>query len=80
MYFWLRRILKETEGSVELEDPTPLVPGLVHKKGLSTWKLADKSNQFFATFEEVPEQHMNLMRPHMFPPSEEEKSKYSLDR
>ena len=65
---------------MELEDASALVPGLVHKKGLSSWKLADKDNQFFSKFEDVPEHHLNLMRPHMFPPSESEKEKYHLER
>ena len=38
------RILKECDGSVELIDASPLVPGLKFQPGLNTWVVGNKEN------------------------------------
>lgn len=77
----LHRLLKDSEGALELVDATELVPGLKYAKGISYWELTGKDCQdFYKTFDEVPDEFHNIIRPQMFPPSKEDAAKYSLDK
>ena len=69
----IARILRDTEGAVNLVDASGLVPGLKYKRGLKEWHLATKDcSQFFSAHSEVPDSLQSVMRPYMFPPTEEE--------
>lgn len=77
----LHRLLKDAEGALELVDATELVPGLKHAPGISYWELADKNcDRFYKSFDEVPKEFHTQIRPQMFPPTEEEAAKYSLEK
>ena len=57
------------------------MPGLKYKRGLNEWHLATKDcSQFFSQYSEVPESMQSIMRPYMFPPTEEEATTFNLDR
>jgi len=58
----LFRLLSEADGALELVSVKNLLPGLVYKEGLSKWKVASKENEFFDTFEEVPDKLHSLIR------------------
>lgn len=73
--------MKETEGTVSLVDASALVPGLKFKKGLHTWKLANKAcTEFYSKVEDVPENMVSTMRDYMFPPTAEEAKEMHLER
>ncbi|KAE8748043.1 hypothetical protein FOCC_FOCC005238 [Frankliniella occidentalis] len=76
----LHRILKECEGSVELEDASASLPGLQFKQGMTTWTPCSKDLIGYEKYEDVPEQWRTQVRPSMFPPAKEDASKYNLDR
>ncbi|ALC49271.1 Nsun2 [Drosophila busckii] len=64
----LQRIIKDSEGALELVDAGHLVPGLKYKPGMTTWKLATKEvDTIFSNFDEVPESLHTIIRPAMFP-------------
>ncbi|XP_059619990.1 tRNA (cytosine(34)-C(5))-methyltransferase [Phlebotomus argentipes] len=72
------RLLKESEGALELIDASNLVPGLKFTPGMRKWELAAKDMSFYADFQAVPEQYHTILRPQMFPPEDVEK--YNLER
>merc|ERR1719495_184641 len=74
------RMLSMCEGAVQLVDASDRLPGLKYIPGLKTWMPADKQNNTFTSFEEVPENLKTVFRPHVFPPSAEEAEKLHLDR
>lgn len=76
----LHRLLKESDGALEIMDASHLVPGLKFSPGLSYWELATKDMNFYKTFEEVPVTLHTMIRPQMFPPAPEEAAKYNLDK
>lgn len=77
----LHRLLKDTEGALELVDVSDLVPGLNFVEGLSHWQLADKDcTTFYDSFADVPEEYHTIIRPQMFPSSEEDSSLFSLNK
>ena len=77
----IARLLRDTEGAVSLVDASGLVPGLKYKRGLNEWHLATKDcSQFFSRYSDVPESMQSIMRPYMFPPTEEEAASFNLDR
>ena len=46
-------VLRRCEGSVELLDPSKIVPGLKVSPGVSTWKVFDKDMQLFSSWDEL---------------------------
>ncbi|GAB0089752.1 tRNA (cytosine(34)-C(5))-methyltransferase [Sergentomyia squamirostris] len=72
------RLLKESEGALELIDASDLVPGLKFSPGLKKWQLSSKDMNFYGEFSEVPEKYHTVLRPQMFPP--EDVDKYNLER
>lgn len=77
----LHRLVKESDGALEIVDASALVPGLKYSPGLTYWELAAKDlQQFYKSFDEVPEKYHTIIRPQMFPPSPEEASKFGLDK
>lgn len=76
----LARLLKESEGALELIDASDLVPGLKFTPGLTYWELSAKEIEFYKTFDEVPEKYHTIIRPQMFPPTAEEAKKIGLEK
>lgn len=76
----LHRIVKESEGALEIVDAASYVQGLKYLPGMTEWQLATKDIQFFKTFDEVPEKYHTVIRPQMFPPSKEDAPKYNLEK
>lgn len=77
----LHRLLKDSEGALELVDATSFVPGLKYSPGISYWELSDKECKvFYKDFDEVPSEYHTIIRPQMFPPSKEDAPKYGLDK
>jgi len=74
------RMLLEAEGSVELIHIADTLPGLKHNTGVSNWINADKKGNLYKSIEEVPKEHKNLIRPHMFPPTPEQAKNMHLDK
>ncbi|XP_031623362.1 tRNA (cytosine(34)-C(5))-methyltransferase [Contarinia nasturtii] len=77
----LHRLLKDSEGALELVDSSDLLPGLKYAPGISYWELSSKEcKEFYRTFDEVPKEFHTVVRPQMFPPSAEEAPKYCLEK
>lgn len=77
----LHRLLKDSEGALELVDISHHVPGLKYVPGINYWEVADKDcNEFYRSFDDVPEQYRTLIRPQMFPPAAEDADKFGLNR
>lgn len=76
----LARLIKESEGALELIDASDLVPGLKFTSGLTYWELSAKEIEFYKTFDEVPEKYHTIIRPQMFPPTAEEAKKIGLEK
>lgn len=77
----LHRIIRDSEGALELLDISDMLPGLKYAKGIASWKVTDKECQnFYRSFDEVPEELRTVIRPQMFPPQNEDASKYFLDK
>lgn len=76
----LHRLIKESDGALELIDGSNMVPGLKFSPGLSYWELAAKEINFYKTFDDVPEQYHTIIRPQMFPPTTEEAKSFGLEK
>lgn len=77
----LHRLLKDSDGALELLDIAHHVPGLKYVPGMSYWEVADKDcNEFYRSFEDVPEQYRTTIRPQMFPPAADDAEKFALNR
>lgn len=48
--------------------------------GMSDWLVSSRNLEFYKTFDEVDEKWQTTIRPQMFPPKEEDRSKYNLER
>lgn len=76
----LHRLVKESEGALEIVDATELVPGLKHSPGINYWELSNKGIDFYKSFDEVPEKFHTIIRPQMFPPEAADAPNFHLDR
>ncbi|XP_058058865.1 tRNA (cytosine(34)-C(5))-methyltransferase isoform X2 [Anopheles bellator] len=78
----LHRLLKQSEGALEIVDCADLLPTLRYRKGMTYWEPATKDLKYYKSFAEVPENQRTVVRPDMFPPASEEEAteKYHLDR
>lgn len=76
----LHRLVKESDGALEIVDATDMVPGLKFYKGMTSWRPASRDIEFYEKFEDVPEKWHTTIRPQMFPPATEEEAKaFGLD-
>lgn len=74
-------LLIRYKGQIELVDARHKLPGMKTLPGLTKWNLMTKTGEIFDTHEQVVNTPWaNLMRPHMFPPSEELAKEQNLDR
>lgn len=76
----LHRLVKESEGALEIVDASAMVPGLKYAPGITQWELSNKGQDFYKSFDEVPEQYHTIIRPQMFPPSPTDAPQYNLER
>lgn len=76
----LHRLIKDSEGALEIVDASSLVPGLKYLPGMTSWVLASKDIECFKSWEDVPEKYHTIIRPQMFPPSAEDLPKYNLEK
>lgn len=75
----ISRLIRETEGALEIIDASSYVKGLVYNKGMTYWEPATKELKFFKSFEEVPVETQTIIHKEMFPPDAETASKYRLE-
>ncbi|CAG9854912.1 unnamed protein product [Phyllotreta striolata] len=76
----VHRILTEFEGVLELVDVSNVLPGLKYSPGMEDWPVSSRNLEFYKTFDEVDEKWRTTIRPQMFPPKVEDRSKYNLNR
>lgn len=76
----LHRLIKDSDGALEIIDASNLVPGLKFTPGITYWELAAKDIQFYKSFDEVPETYHTIIRPQMFPPSAQDAKSYNLEK
>lgn len=77
----LHRLLRDSEGTMELVDIGYLVPGLKYSAGISDWKVTDKEcREYYQSFDSVPEELRTVIRPQMFPPSKEDAHLFCLNK
>ncbi|EEC83759.1 hypothetical protein OsI_29649 [Oryza sativa Indica Group] len=62
----IAELLRRSGNSVELLDVSNELPELVHRPGLSTWKVQDKGS-WFQNHDDVPCDRKNVILPSMFP-------------
>lgn len=74
------RLLTEAKGSLKLVDLSSTFPGLKYKKGMTSWIPASKDLTGYKKFKDVPEKYHSVLRPHLFPPSEEVALEHNIDR
>lgn len=58
----LHRLIKDSEGALEIVDSAALVPGLKHLPGMTKWDLASKDIECFSKFEDVPTKYHTIIR------------------
>lgn len=76
----LHRLVKDSDGALEIVDAAGYVKGLKYHTGMTYWEPGTKDIQCFKTFEDVPEKYHTVIRPQMFPPSTEDAPKYNLEK
>lgn len=77
----LHRLIKDADGALELVDGSEFVPGLKYLPGLSNWDVAVREcNEFYSSFDQVPEEYHTMVRPQMFPPSKEDAPSFQLNK
>ncbi|XP_066262193.1 tRNA (cytosine(34)-C(5))-methyltransferase isoform X1 [Euwallacea similis] len=76
----IHRMLVEANGALELVDVSRSLPGLKYTPGMTSWQVSSRNLEFYKTFDEVDEKWTTTIRPQMYPPKEEDKSKYHLER
>lgn len=74
------RLVKESEGALEIVDASELVPGLKYHKGMTNWRPADRDIEFYDKFEDVPERWITSIRPQMFADDPEDIKKHGIEK
>lgn len=74
------RLLKDSDGALELVEATDLLPGLKYTPGMTYWEPGTKDMTFYKSFEEVPEKWQTIIRPPMFAPPADDPLKEQLKR
>lgn len=62
------RLLKDSDGALELVDAQEMLPGLKYTPGMTYWEPGTKDMAFYKSFEDVPEKWRTIIRPPMFAP------------
>lgn len=74
----LCRLLRESDGALELIDVGDAVKGLKYNPGMTYWEPASKDLRFFKSHSDVPPELITHINKGMFAPSPEEVAKYNL--
>ncbi len=74
------QLLQTFQGQISLVDISDKLPGLQTKPGLNKWCVIGKNQEIYHSYEEVPQNLQSLMRPNMFPPSNDVLETLHLDR
>jgi tRNA (cytosine34-C5)-methyltransferase len=74
----LCRLIRESEGALEIVDASSLVKGLKYYPGLSYWEPATKDLKFFKKFEDVPAELRTVVHKEVFPPDVDAVSSFNL--
>ena len=74
------QLLQIFEGHISLVDISDKLPGLITKPGLTKWCIIGKNHDIYNSFADVPPNMQSLVRPNMFPPSDEILDKLHLQR
>ena len=74
------QLLQTFEGHISLVDISDKLPGLKTKAGLTKWCVIAKNREVYHSFDEVPANMQSLVRPSMFPPSEDILARLHLER
>ena len=74
------QLLQTFRGQIALVDIGKKLPGLKTKPGLTTWCVMGKNQEIYKAFEDVPKHLQSLMRPNMFPPSDDVVADLHLER
>lgn len=72
------RILKESNGALELVDVKNLLPELKRMDGIKTWKIMSKSGKFYSRKEDLPADMS--VKPTIFPLPREEMDSLNIER
>ena len=76
----MAQLLREAGGSLELVDMAGRFPGLEWLPGLSDWRVCDNNLVEYEDISQVPDNLKSQIRSEMFPPTEEEKERFKLER
>uniref|UniRef100_A0A915AC98 tRNA (cytosine(34)-C(5))-methyltransferase n=1 Tax=Parascaris univalens TaxID=6257 RepID=A0A915AC98_PARUN len=76
----IAEMLRLGNGSIELVDVSDRLPQLKRSPGVSSWKVFDKDMTEYKSPDEVPEAMKKSLVPSMFPPTDEEKQGFHLER
>ncbi|CAF0917297.1 unnamed protein product [Adineta ricciae] len=74
------QLLQTFEGHISLVDIGDKLPGLKTKAGLTKWCVIAKNHEVYHSFAEVPANMQSLVRPCMFPPSDDILERLNLER
>lgn len=74
------RLLKDSEGALELVDATEMLPGLKYSPGMTYWEPGTKDMTFFKRFEDVSDKWLTVIRPPMFAPPADDPLKEELKK
>lgn len=74
------RLLKDSDGALELVTATDMLPGLKSVPGMTYWEPGTKDMCFYKNFEEVPEKWRTIIRPPMFAPPADDPLREQLTR
>ena len=76
----MAQLLREAGGNLELVDMAGRFPGLEWLPGLSDWRVYDTNLVEYADMSQVPQNLESQIRREMFPPTDEEKRRFKLER
>ena len=76
----MAQLLREAGGNLELVDMAGRFSGLEWLPGLSDWRVCDTSLVEYEDISQVPDNLKSQIRKEMFPPKEEEKEEFKLER
>jgi len=74
------QLLQTFQGQISLVNISDKLPGLQTIPGLNKWCIIGKNQEIYNSFEELPKNIQSLIRPNMFPPSNDILDSLHLER
>eukprot|EP01111_Echinosteliopsis_oligospora_P002084 TRINITY_DN1305_c0_g1_i1.p1 TRINITY_DN1305_c0_g1~~TRINITY_DN1305_c0_g1_i1.p1 ORF type:complete len:779 (+),score=289.13 TRINITY_DN1305_c0_g1_i1:45-2381(+) len=71
-------LLRMTKGALRLLDCSQVLPGFKYSKGISQWRVMDRDNQWYNSYDDLPYESRRKIRPSHFAPTKEEAEKANL--